>query len=123
MTKKAKRLHLLFSLLHILFFIGPIATYTIMGFIEGTAVVEKVGLSLTLIIVLILTLVSLVNKIALRSKVWILLVGFWLCLDNILIPLIVIAVTQVLDELIISPLKDYYKEKVHINKEMDKRGI
>lgn len=123
MTKKAKRGLLICRLLHILFFWCPLITYTIIGFIQGTAIVDKITLSCTLLVVLVLSLVSLVNKIALRSKLWILLIGLWACLDTFMQPLILIAVTQVIDELILSPLKEHYKEKVHINKELDKRGI
>ena len=123
MTKKAKRMLLITRLLHVLCFWCPLCVYTVMAFIQGTALVDKITLSCTLLIVLVLSLVSLVNKIALRSKLWVLLIGLWFCLDAFMTPLIIIAVTQVIDELIFSPLVTYYKEKVHINKELDKRGI
>jgi hypothetical protein len=122
MTKKAKRGLLICRLLHLLFFWCPLVVYTILGFVQGTAVVDKITLSCTLLIVLVLSLVSLVNKVALRSKLWVLLIGLWACLDTFMQPLILIATTQVIDELILSPLVSYYKTKVQINKELDKRG-
>lgn len=122
MTKKAKRGLLICRLLHILFFWCPLVVYTILGFVQGTAIVNKITLSCTLLIVLVLSLVSLVNKLALRSKLWVLLIGLWACLDTFMQPLILIATTQVIDELILSPLVSYYKTKVQINKELDKRG-
>lgn len=122
MTKKAKRGLLICRLLHILFFWCPLVVYTILGFVQGTAIVDKITLSCTLLVVLVLSLVSLVNKVALRSKLWVLLIGLWACLDTFMQPLILIATTQVIDELILSPLVSYYKTKVQINKELDKRG-
>lgn len=121
MTKKYKTLAVIFTILSVLCFIGPVGYFIVAGFISSTLVVEKVALSLTVVIVIILSLVALINKCALRSRIWILLIGLYICLDNIMIPLIIIAVCQVLDELVLSPLAKHFRSKFSINKEIDKR--
>lgn len=121
MTKKLKTKYLISALLSILLNICPLIVFTIIAFVTNTAIVHKVTLSMTLLLVLIFTLITLVNKTVFRSKLWILLIGLWLCLDNILTPLIVFASCQVVDELIVTPIKNHYKDRYKINKEIDKR--
>ena len=121
MTKKLKRKYITATILSFLLNVCPLLVFTIIAFISGTAIVHKVTLSMTLLIVLIFTAVTFINKTVFRSKLWILLIGLWLCLDNILTPLIVFAACQVIDELIVTPLKNYYKNRYRINKEIDTR--
>ena len=121
MTKKYARAQFLLALMSVLLNIGPFAYYVIEGLLSDSLVAEKVGLVGTVFAVAIMTIVSLVNKRALRSRLWILLVGLYMTLDNILTPLIIVAVCQILDELIISPLAKLYRAKKLIHKEMDKR--
>ena len=121
MTKKLKRKYIIATILSFLLNVCPLLVFTIIAFISGTAIVHKVTLSMTLLIVLIFTAITFFNKTVFRSKLWILLIGLWLCLDNILTPLIVFAACQVIDELIVTPLKNYYKNKYRINKEIDTR--
>ena len=121
MTKKLKRKYIIATILSFLLNVCPLLVFTIVAFISGTAIIHKVTLSMTLLIVLIFTAITFFNKTVFRSKLWILLIGLWLCLDNILTPLIVFAACQVIDELIVTPLKNYYKNKYRINKEIDTR--
>lgn len=121
MTKKLKRKYIIATILSFLLNVCPLLVFTIIAFISGTAIVHKVTLSMTLLIVLIFTAVTFINKTVFRSKLWILLIGLWLCLDNILTPLIVFASCQVIDELIVTPIKNHYKNRYKINKEIDTR--
>ena len=121
MTKKLKRKYIIATILSFLLNVCPLLVFTIIAFISGTAIVHKVTLSMTLLIVFIFTAITFFNKTVFRSKLWILLIGLWLCLDNILTPLIVFAACQVIDELIVTPTKNYYKNRYRINKEMDTR--
>lgn len=105
----------------ILLQLGPFVTYGVIGYIQSDLVTEKIGLSLTVMIVLILTIVAFVNKVALRSRLWILLLGLYFTLDYILTPLIIVACCQIVDELIVTPLKKHFKTKLTISKEIDKR--
>lgn len=121
-TGNCRKLFLLFSTLSFCLNIAPLGYYIIKALIEADLTHEKVALTSMVFIVLILSIVSWVNKITLRSKLWIILIGLYICLDYIMTPLIIIAICQVIDELIISPLAKNYKTKLTINKEMDKRA-
>lgn len=121
MTKKYRLLYWILAISSLLLNICPLAVYSIKAAVESNLVYEKIALTLTVFIVLILTAVAFINKIALRSRLWLILIGVYICLGEILTPLIIIAVCQVLDELIVSPLKKYYNTKLTIHKELDKR--
>lgn len=123
-SKKTKRngtLYLLFAFLSFALWFAPIATFTLIAILEGTLLYQKVSLAVTLFIVIIMTLVAVVNKVVMRSRLWIILIGVYICLHNIMTPLFVFAVCQIADELIVCPLKKRYKRKYQINKEIDGR--
>lgn len=120
-TKKYRLLYRLFLVVSILLNICPLATYTIKALVESNLTHQKVALSMTVFIVLIMTVVTLVQKVALRSRLWVILIGMYICLDNILTPLIIIACCQIVDELIVNPLAKAYKNRYIINKQIDRR--
>ena len=120
-TKKYRIIAAVLLIITILLNVGPLATYSVIAFCEADLVVEKVSLTCTVFIVLIMTLYSMVSKTALRSRIWIILLGMYFCLDYILTPLIIIAVCQVADEIIFNPLYRHYHNKYTINREIDKR--
>lgn len=108
------------SLLHILLNIGPILVFVIMAYIDGDLLVEKVSLSLTVFIVAIMTLLTFVNHKVYKSRIWIILLGLYACLDYMLAPLLTIAICQVIDEMVIDPLRGYYRERYVIHKEINR---
>lgn len=121
MTKSLKAKYRLFQILSLLLTIGPLLYFTLVAFITCDVTSEKVTLSMTVLVCLILTLIGLINKHAFKSKLWLLLIGLYVCLETIMAPLISIAICQVVDELIVDPLKKHYKERFTINKEIDRR--
>lgn len=122
MTKKTKLLAIVFSVFSVLLNIGPLAVYTILGLVNSTLVYQKVALSMTVFIVAILTVIAIANKVAMKSRIWVILLGLYFCLHSITTPLIIIAVCQVVDELIVSPLAKHYRQRYRINKEIDLRS-
>lgn len=120
-TIRYKRLYVIFLIFSTLLTLAPVTVYTIKALIESNLIHEKVSLVLTVFISLILTCVTIVNKQAMRSRLWIMLIGLYICLDYIMGPLIIIAVCQVVDELIVCPAKKGFKEKYCINKQIDRR--
>ena len=120
-TYRFKWLTITLSILSFLLYAGPFLIYTTLGLFSDALVVEKVSLVSTILIVGIMSLVAAANKMVLRSRLWILLIGLYVCLDNIMTPLVIVAVCQVVDELIVSPLKRYCKTKTSINAELDRR--
>lgn len=123
MTKKLRFWLVILTILSLLLNIGPVAAYCVIGFVQGTALVEKVALSMTILVVAILSVIAWANKLVLRSRLWILLVGLFFVLDTFLTPIIILGVCQVLDELLVSPIRHHIKTRYTINKEMDRRGV
>lgn len=120
-TRKYSRLTALFMTIHIVLNIGPLATYSIMALIKSDLTHEKITLCSTVFVVIIMTAFAAVNKIALRSRIWVILIGIYICLNDIITPLIVIASTQLADELLIHPLYTLFKRNKEINKQIDRR--
>lgn len=120
-TKKYRNLSYIFGTLSILLNITPFAVYAIIALADSNFIYQKITLSMTVLIVAIMTLVCLINKVAMKSRLWIILIGIYVCLGEIITPLIIIAVCQIVDELIVSPLYKNFKNKKIINKEIDKR--
>ena len=83
--------------------------------------VTKTALAISVLIAFLLTLVNLLLKYSIRSTIWILLIGIYVALKDITPLLIIIAVCTIIDEFIVHPLYKHYKERYHINKEIDKR--
>lgn len=120
MTKKYKRIYKLLSLLSLLLTLAPIIVYIILGFMHGS-IGQKVTLGICLLMTIILTLINVMFKYKIRSTIWILLIGIYVCMDKITPLLIIIAITTIIDEFILEPLVKSYKSKYTINKEIDKR--
>ena len=119
-TKKYKRLALIFSLLSILVLLAPMVYYLVEAFIAGV-VIEKLALGGLATMAIILTLFNTIMKANLRSPIWLLLIGIFLVLENILPLIIFIAVGTILDEFLLTPLARRYRNLYTINKEIDKR--
>lgn len=120
MLKKYRTLYWVFNIFHILLNVAPLITFCIMAYLESDLVLEKVCLSMTVLVVVILTAVTFINHVAMKSRLWILLIGLYFCLDFIVLPLVVIAICQVLDELIVHPISQHYKLKLTIRKEIER---
>ena len=120
-TKRNKILYWIFNILSFIVLIVPVVVYVIKGYIEADLTVEKVGLTCTIMISIILVAINFIFKYHIRSTLWILLLGVYICLDNILLMIILIAVGTILDEFLLTPLKKSFKNKYTINKEIDKR--
>lgn len=99
----------------------PLLVFVIWGFIEGTPH-RKLALGGLMVIAAILVVLNVLMKLSLRCIPWIILIGIYICLKEITVLLIVMALTTVLDELVLEPLAKSFKNKLTINKEIDKRG-
>ena len=119
-TKKFKFRYHFFHFLSLMCSIAPLLIYGIIGFSNGSAG-EKFSLGISIIIALILVLINIILKLSLRSTIWILVLGIYICLDNILPLLLIIAITTIIDEFIFTPLYKSFKNKFIINREIDRR--
>lgn len=122
MTKKYTRLSFLFGFLSFLAFFGPIAFFCVQALINSDLVTEKITITMSLLIIIILSLVAVVNKVAMRSRIWIFVIALYIVLDTLIVPFLVIACCQIADELIFTPLHKRYKTLKIINREIDKRS-
>lgn len=122
MTKKYHILWILFLTVSILLNVGPLAVYSIMALASGALVYQKVALCMTVFVVLIMTAIAFLNKTTMKSRVWVIIIGLYFCLDYFIAPLLIIGICQIVDEWIASPVSKHYKNKYTINHEIDKRG-
>ena len=100
--------------------LGPLIVFTIMGLIEGEWV-GKFTLTLTALASIGLAIYQVMQKLHLKSVVYILLIGLWVALDRLLPCIITIAICTIFDELVFTPLYKRYKEDYHTNLQIDKR--
>lgn len=121
-TKKYRLVATILLITSILLNILPLGYYTVDAMLSAELVAEKVKLCMTVFVVLIMSIVSWVNKTTSRSKIWVIIIGLYLCLDSFLTPLLLIGTTQIADEWIISPLHKSFRNKYTINKQIDRRG-
>ena len=120
-TKKYQRLAILFQALSIIVLVTPLAYYIILGFINGETT-EKLTLGITFVIAAILFIINVLFKYHIRSTIWILVLGIYFCIDDILPLLFMVAIGTILDEFLLTPLYKSYKNKCTINREIDKRN-
>ena len=119
-TKKLKRAAIIFTILSFLCMFGPMLGYCIVAFVSKTIVVYKAALTSTIAVVLAMTAIAVFKKWAVRSRLWVIILGLYFCLDHFLEIVIIFAITQILDELVFTPIKHYLWEKYRDSKEKDK---
>lgn len=123
-TKKAKNNMIMFEVASIVITVLPLIIFIGMGFYYGTPQ-EKVALSLSAIIGLVFAVINVLLKWHLRCGLYIAVFGLCYAFkenaDVILAISATMAATTAVDEFILTPLAKRYKERFHINKEIDKR--
>ena len=124
-TKHLRLMKFLFSSLHYIFMFVPLIVFIVMGYVEGTSS-QKVTLSLTVAVGLILGILSIFiavkNRAGLhRTILWTVVIGISFCLSQVEVFVYVMAITSIIDEVLLVKLKDRYTNLLTINKEIDKR--
>lgn len=119
-TKSLKNKTYLFHILSWILTFLPILIWLGIALAKSNDV-TKTALAISVLVAFLLTLVNLLLKYSIRSTIWILLIGIYVALKDITPLLIIIAVCTIIDEFIVHPLYKHYKERYHINKEIDKR--
>jgi len=122
-TKNCRRKLWLYRILDWICLLAPLIIYCGIGLSNGgVTVAGKVGLVSTIIIALALTGFNVIAQKRLRCPIWILLIGLYVAMKEVLLPLVIIlAVTSVLDDLVFTPLISYYHSKTIASKTMDQR--
>lgn len=119
-TKKYRTLYWVFFSLSLTVTLAPVLVYTIIGFINGE-VTEKLSLGITLAVAAILFIINMIFKYHIRSTLWVLVLGIYFCIDNMMPLLLCVAIGTILDEFLLTPLYRKFKQKLQVNKEIDKR--
>lgn len=120
-TKKYRLAYWILTAISWILVFGPLAAYLIYAMIiSGT--VQKAGLVTSLFAAIILTGISIILKLHIRSALFIMILGIYLAIREISVLLVIISICTVLDELVITPLQKSFKNRLTINKEIDKRN-
>lgn len=122
-TSKCRRNLWFIRILDLLLLLTPIIVYIVMALAsEGVIVQEKIAVVSTVMIAVVLTMFNIIAQKHLRCPIWIILIGLFAAMKEILMPLVVLlAASSVLDELVFSPLISYLKTKLIASKTIDAR--
>lgn len=121
-TKKAKFKYKVCRLISTILTVVPLLVYVIIGLLNGDIHKgQKVFLGFTVVTAVILVITNVLFKYTLRSPLFILLLGLYYALNNVLTLIVLVCLGVVLDEFIFAPLAKKYKQKYIINKEIDER--
>ena len=101
----------------------PVVGYVLFGlFSHDVETIKKLVLISMCIISGIVSVTNVFMRQRMRCVVWILIIGLYVAVRELLLPLIIImAVTAVADDVIFSPLIAYYQAKLASSKTIDQR--
>ena len=125
MSERTNKLKKRVGLFHFFSFVCnfvPLLIYLIIGFSSGDIHKgQKIFLSFTFIMAIILLIINLIMKYHLRSPIFIILMGIYYALNNILTLMILVSIGIIIDEFIIQPCLKKWKTQLIVNKEIDNR--
>lgn len=121
-TIKFKKSKVILGIISFLLCYTPLFVALFVGF-SYTNNVGKISLTISCALALLLTIINAIAKYSIRSTMWVMLIGIYMALDNVMPYLIAIAICTIIDEFIISPLHKKYKNLYTINKEIDARKV
>lgn len=120
-TKKYRKGKRITLALIILCNVLPMLFFVIEGYIKGTPK-EKMCLSITAIVSLVLLIFNALFKSNLRRTILVVLfAGIYVCMQDLKLVFIVYGIFTLADELILTPLHAYYKDRYSNNRDIDKR--
>lgn len=121
MTKHYSHMKMIYGLLCSLCTIGPIVYYIVRAMVIATPA-QKTSIGFMALAAIIIGIVNLLMKVHPRCLFWMVLLAMYYVLGNIYEVLLVMFITSFLDEIWFSPMYNYSKQKLSINKEIDKRN-
>lgn len=121
-TKQLQKRLATLRILDVVILALPVLVYFVIGMASGEMiVVKKVALLGSFVAALALTGLNVIFKFHLKSPIWILLLGIYYAIGNILPLIVILAISTILDELLLSPAIKRNKMKLISNREIDKR--
>ena len=126
-TKKYKIKRNITGFLSLVCTFFPILFFGVQAFREGVIIGEKATMDMTFLIIMtavagIMVLIGIFRKCVFRSIPYFMILGIYFLIDTIVPVIITLAICTIIDEIVLTPLYNYYRQKVSINKEIDKRG-
>lgn len=119
-TIRLRRSKIILGIISLLLCYAPLLVALITGFSYSDNERGKVTLSICCIVALLLTLINIISKYSVRSTMWVLLLGAYAVIEDVMPYLIAIAICTIIDEFIITPLYKSVKNRYIINREIDK---
>lgn len=119
-TIRLRRSKIILGIISLLLCYAPLLVALITGFSYSDNESGKVTLSICCTVALLLTLINIISKYSVRSTMWVLLLGAYSVLEDVMPYLIAIAICTIIDEFIITPLYKSVKNRYIINREIDK---
>lgn len=122
-TKKVRRRLWLVRALDWSFVTLPVVGYVLFGlFSHDVETMKKVVLISMCILAGVISVTNVFMRQRLRCVVWILIIGLYVAVKELLLPLIIVmACTAVTDDIVFSPLISYYQSKLAASKTIDQR--
>lgn len=122
MTKKYRRLSIMFATLSMLVTILPALVCLIVTLCYTDNIQRYVCICI-LIACVILSIAALITKCSCRAICWLMFVGICYVGKNILLIATIMAALVLVDEFVLQPLHKHYHNLAVINNEIDKRGL
>lgn len=82
---------------------------------------QKVFLGMTFISAIVLYIINAAMKYSLRSPLFLMLLGIYFALSEIMAVLVIVTIGTCLDEFVLTPLKNKFKTQLLASKEIDMR--
>lgn len=100
----------------------PLLVFLVNGFVLSQPH-QRYTLGVMLTIALMLVVIAFIFKTDIKTPIWIVVLGLYYATGALLPLIVTIAITTALSEFLFAPLHKHFKQKLIINKEIDKRGI
>lgn len=122
-TKIVRKKLWFYRILDALILFSPVIIYVGIALKDGSVTtVGKISVVGCVVIALILAMFNVIAQKRLRCPIWIVLLGLFVAIKEYLLPLIIIlAITSILDDLVLTPIITYYRTALIANKQMDER--
>lgn len=120
-TRSCRQKRNLLIIMDWLLTLAPLIIFGILGFTKAEPR-EKACLGVMVMVAMFFGVINVLMKCNYRFFVWLLLLGVYICMDDMLPVIITLVICTFFDEMIIMPMKKHYSTKYLINKEIDSRG-
>lgn len=111
-----------FRIINILLMFAPFLVYTVMAYSGDASTPRMIGLTASLVIAAIITVLNIILKFKMRCVIWIVFLGIYIAMENIIPLILIVAIASILDDFVLTPLIKRAEQEYVSNKTFDKRG-